>query len=80
MEQLDVILTNQTMDFGLQHPDWIIGCNISKTCASGFIGVSKHKKTDEAVGLVLLLFSSVWKTPMKQEAQVFEITSPTKEN
>ena len=23
MEQLDVILMNQTMDFGIQHPDWI---------------------------------------------------------
>ena len=46
--------------------------------ASVLPGFSKHEKTDEGRGL--LLFSSVWKTPVKHEARVFEMASQSAPN
>ena len=42
----------------------------------------KHEKTDESTRPAASCFYCfrVFETPMKHEAQVFEITSPTKEN
>ena len=42
----------------------------------------KHEKTDESTRPAASCFYGfqVFKTPMKHEARVFEITSPTKEN
>ena len=42
----------------------------------------KHEKTDESTWPQAECFYCfrVFETPMKQEARVFEITSPTKEN
>ena len=42
----------------------------------------KHEKTDESTRLQAECFYCfrVFETPMKHEARVFEITSPTKEN
>ena len=55
--------------------------NISKTSASVSSGF-KHEKTDESTRPQAECFYCfrVFETPMKHEAQVFEITSPTKEN
>ena len=39
----------------------------------------KHEKTDESTRPQFYCFR-VFETPMKREARVFEITSPTKEN
>ena len=43
-----------------------------------FTGISKHDKSDEIPGL--LLFSSVWKAPIKHEARVFEMASQSVPN
>ena len=43
-----------------------------------FTGISKHDKSDEIPGL--LLFSSVWKAPIKHEARVFEMASQSAPN
>ena len=42
----------------------------------------KHEKTDESTRPQAECFYCFWvfETPMKHEARVFEITSPTKEN
>ena len=42
----------------------------------------KHEKTDESTSpqAECFYFFRVFETPMKHEARVFEITSPTKEN
>ena len=55
--------------------------NISKTSASVSSGF-KHEKTDESTRPQAECFYCfrVFETPMKHEARVFEITSPTKEN
>ena len=47
-----------------------------------FIGVSNNEKTDESTRPQTECFYCfrVFETPMKHEARVFEITSPTKEN
>ena len=57
------------------------GSNISKTSASVSSGF-KHEKTDESTRPQAECFYCfrVFETPMKHEARVFEITSPTKEN
>ena len=54
--------------------------NISKTSASVSSGF-KHEKTDESTRPQAECFYCfrVFETPMKHEARVFEITSPTKE-
>ena len=54
-------------------------CNISKTSASVSSGL-KHETTDESTRPQAECFYCfrVFETPMKHEARVFEITSPTK--
>ena len=56
--------------------------NISKTSASVSLGFPNTRKLMKALGLrprAFIVFECL-ETPMKHEARVFEITSPTKEN
>ena len=54
--------------------------HVSKTSASVLLGFPNTRKLMKARSRRLLMFSSVWETPVKHKARVFETASQSAPN